>query len=333
MAAANAAGPALRELSKLEAFDFVPPFRGRAVHMLERKKPFAALGIDFVEQERRKEAEYAKLERMVRYALAQSCRQLEILDYFGDASSEVRDCQCDVCSRGRDVSTASADATAAVLPDEVVILVRQLLSAVARLRGKFGVGVVAEVLAGTGGEKAQRWGFEQLSVFGLLRAHSVKRIVAMLHRLMEAGLARQRDPDGVKFRPVIELTAAGVAVMKGEQLPPTSMVDIAPRRGVVASSSAGNGSSGMESRRVVPVEDDAVSALSPDATHRFERLRAARTQLAREKQLPPYVICHDKTLKLIAHFAPNDLESLEQVKGMGPHKVRMYGEALLQAIR
>src|SRR5205085_2283936 len=44
---------ALRELSKLEAFDYVPPFRGRAVHMLERQKPFENLGIDFVEQERR----------------------------------------------------------------------------------------------------------------------------------------------------------------------------------------------------------------------------------------------------------------------------------------
>jgi ATP-dependent DNA helicase RecQ len=190
------------------------------------------------------------------------------------------------------------------------------------------------VLAGTGGEKTQRWGFDQLSVFGLLRAHSVKRIVAMLHRLMEAGLARQRDPDGVKFRPVIELTAAGVGVMKGEQLPPASLIDLVPRRGVPAT--VGGGSDARErgeSRRVVPVEDEAVSALSPEAAERFERLRAARTQLAREKQLPPYVICHDKTLKLIAHFAPNDLESLEQVKGMGPHKVRMYGEALLEAMK
>jgi len=42
-----AANRALRELSKLEAFDFVPPFRGRAVHMLVRDKPFEQLGIDF----------------------------------------------------------------------------------------------------------------------------------------------------------------------------------------------------------------------------------------------------------------------------------------------
>jgi ATP-dependent DNA helicase RecQ len=272
-----------------------------------------------------------KLELVLKYAQTHRCRRQMILDYFGDASSEVRDCQCDVCSRGKDVSTLSAaGAGAAVLPDEVVILVRQLLSAIARLRGRFGVGVVAEVLAGTGGEKAQRWGFEQLSVYGLLRAHSVKRIVAMLHRLMEAGLARQRDPDGVRFRPVIELTAAGVAVMKGEQLPPAGLIDLVPRRGTDgAPSEARSGGT----RRVEPVLDETVTALSPEASDRFDRLRAVRLQLAREKQLPPYVICHDKTLKLIAHFAPSDLESLEQVKGMGPHKVRMYGKALLGALR
>src|SRR5207244_3937380 len=95
--------------------------------------------------------------------------------------------------------------------------------------GNFGVGVVAEVLAGADNEKTLRWRFNELSVFGLLRAHSIKRIVAMLHRLMESGLARQRDPDGVKFRPVIELTPAGVATMKAEQPPPASLEDLLPR--------------------------------------------------------------------------------------------------------
>ena len=274
-----------------------------------------------VVEELKRHARY-KLEHVLKYAQTHICRRQQILSYFGD-EQEVRDCQCDVCSRGKDVSTASAGVASAV-PEEVVVLVRQLLSGIAWLRGRFGVGVVAEVLAGVGGEKAQRWGFDGLKCFGRLRAHSVKRIVAMLHRLMEAGLARQRDPDGVKFRPVIELTAAGVAVMKGEQLPPTSLIDLIPRRGATSND---------ETRRVVPLEDEVVAALSPEASERFERLRAARLQLAREKQLPPYVICHDKTLKLIAHFAPSDLAALEQVKGMGPHKVKMYGEALLGAMR
>jgi ATP-dependent DNA helicase RecQ len=268
-----------------------------------------------------------KLELAIRYAQTHRCRREMILDYFGD-ESDVKDCNCDVCRRAEDVEAAAAEQTPLVLPDELVILVRQLLSAIARLRGKFGVGVVAEVLAGSQNDKTQRWGFDQLSVFGLLRAHSIKRIVAMLHRLMEAGLARQRDPDGVRFRPVIELTPAGVAVMKGEQLPPASLIDLIARRVEHPTTTT--------IRRIVPIDRDdpanATEALSPETADRFDRLRAVRTKLARDKQLPPYCICHDSTLKQIAHAAPADLESLERVKGMGPYKVKMYGQAFLEAI-
>jgi ATP-dependent DNA helicase RecQ len=158
-------------------------------------------------------------------------------------------------------------------------------------------------------------------VHGILKAHSVKRLVAMLHRLMEAGLARQRDPDGIKFRPVIELTAAGVAVMKGEQPPPHNLADLMPRR--------------AESRsnyKVTRLDEEVASPLSGDEADRFEKLRSLRSQLAREKQLPPYCVCHDSTLKQIARQAPGDLQSLERIKGMGPHKIKMYGDKILRAL-
>jgi len=263
-----------------------------------------------------------KLDLMIRYAQTHRCRRKMILDYFGD-EAEALECRCDVCRPGGDAGDASP-AVAAAMSDDAVTLVRQLLSAVARLHGRFGVGVVAEVLAGVDNEKAQRWGFNDLSVFGLLRAHSIKRIVAMLHRVMEAGLARQRDPEGVKFRPVMELTAAGIAVMKGQQPPPTGLADLLPRRG--------SNSSGSERPRAVShqgIEGD----FSPESQRRFERLRAIRAQLARERDLPAYCICHDTTLKLIAQAAPADADALEQVKGMGPHKVRMYGQAFLAALQ
>jgi superfamily II DNA helicase RecQ len=54
--------------------------------------------------------------------------------------------------------------------------------------------------------------------------------------------------------------------------------------------------------------------------------------MARERQLPPYCICHDRTLKLIARFAPSSPQALEAIKGMGPMKVKIYGEKLLAAI-
>jgi len=252
-----------------------------------------------------------------------------ILDYFGE-EREVGHCQCDVCRRGQEISP-QALAQAEPLPEEVVTLVRQILSAIARLHGKFGIGVVAEVLAGSQSERTMRWGFENLSVFGLLRAHSSKRIIAMLHRLMEAGLARQRDPDGVKFRPVVELTPSGAAVMKAQQPPPASLIDLAPRRS--AESNGSDNSNGSPSRSAIPRPAAPQEPLSAEESQRFERLRSARLQLAKERQLPPYCVCHDSTLRAIARSAPANLRELQLIKGIGPQKIQQYGEALLQALQ
>src|SRR5690606_1190491 len=96
------------------------------------------------------------------------------------------------------------------------------------------VSVVAEVLTGAQNERIKKWDLDSLSVYGMLRAHTIKQVVAMLHRVMEAGLARQKDPEGVKFRPVVELTLAGVEVMKGEHLPPATLADLLPKRSAAA---------------------------------------------------------------------------------------------------
>ena len=65
----------LRELVRLKAFDYVPPFRGRAVHFTQRDVPFDELNIDFAELDRRKEAEYEKLESVIEFARTPRCRQ------------------------------------------------------------------------------------------------------------------------------------------------------------------------------------------------------------------------------------------------------------------
>jgi ATP-dependent DNA helicase RecQ len=280
-----------------------------------------------------------KLELMIRYAQIHRCRRQQILDYFGDVS-EVIDCTCDVCAPGQSAAVMPAGTA---LSDEVVTLVRQLLSGVARLNGKRGVTVIAEVLAGQRSERTERWGFDQLSVFGLLSKYPTKRIIAMVHRLIEAGLVRQRDVGRDKPIFVVELTAAGINVMKGAQQPPLTLADLLPRRGTRASGTnpralgtnpralGTNPNAYREDIHDEPVIDDPTE-LDPPSQQRFERLREARTQLARDRQLPPYCICLDSTLRLIASVVPDTLERLEQIKGMGPYKVKMYGQRLLQAL-
>jgi ATP-dependent DNA helicase RecQ len=56
-------------------------------------------------------------------------------------------------------------------------------------------------------------------------------------------------------------------------------------------------------------------------------------QLATDRQIPPYCICHDSTLRSIARLAPAHLQDLQFVKGMGPRKIGQYGQTLLDAMR
>jgi len=85
----------LRELSKLESFEYVPPFRGRAIHFRRRDVPFADLKIDHETLAARKKADYEKLDQMVAFAQSRSCRQRTILEYFGDGSAA----NCGICDR------------------------------------------------------------------------------------------------------------------------------------------------------------------------------------------------------------------------------------------
>jgi ATP-dependent DNA helicase RecQ len=268
--------------------------------------------------EKRKQHAREKLELMNQFATTHRCRRQMILDYFGD-DAQVSDCGCDVCRKGQNTPLAVGAANVA---DEVVVLVRQILSGIARCRGKFGVGVVAEVLGGSTTERTEKWRLNELSTFGLLKPYPIKRIVAMLHRVLETGLARQRDPDGVKFRPVVDLTASGVSVMRGEQPPPADLADLVPSRveRVVES----------PARKRAALDDQ---PMPPEVEVRFEALRQLRTQIARERGMPPYIICHDSTLKQMALQAPADETALACVKGLGPYKIRMYGQAFLDVLR
>ena len=85
----------LRELSKLECFEYVPPFRGRAIHFRRRDIPFADLKIDHETLAARKKADYEKLDKMVAFAQSRACRQRTILEYFGDGSAA----NCGICDR------------------------------------------------------------------------------------------------------------------------------------------------------------------------------------------------------------------------------------------
>ena len=221
---------ALRELNKLRDFDYVQPFRGRAIHMLERAKPFAELQIDFAELEKRKAAEYAKLDEMMDYARSRGCRQVFVLDYFGDDNK--RPCGlCDNCGGVRDVAGVSPlalvdkskdkSAPATVEDEGDSRVVRMALAGVARTKGRVGKSLVAKMLCGSEAKDVVKRGFQKLSTFGLFKSLGQTETVAFLDELQRVRLLEQVETE--KFRPTIQLSALGEAVMRSEKPLPANL--------------------------------------------------------------------------------------------------------------
>ena len=204
----DAVARAIRGIAKMDIVDYVPPFRGRAIHLLDRKRSFQDLEIDFEELERRKKAEYEKLERMIRLASTGRCRQLEIMDYFGDPN-RVTCNRCDNCQTGQSQSIANRSSQDQLAP--ALYAIQVALSGTARTHGRFGKTIVGQMLAGSESKKLRNFGLHKLSTFGLLRAMRQTEVYKLLDWLIDQALIHQAET--TKFRPLIQISTEGRRLM------------------------------------------------------------------------------------------------------------------------
>ncbi|MCC9601832.1 RecQ family ATP-dependent DNA helicase [Stieleria sp. JC731] len=200
----------LRELKRMKGFDYVPPFRGRAVHFIQRDVPFEMVKIDFEELARRKAAEYGKLDAVIGFARSGGCRQRVILDYFGDPDS--KNCgKCDRCCVGQ--SQASGKTLQVDDADAKAILcgVRVILSGFTRMHGRFGKTMIAQMLCGSQNKKMAQWKLNRLSTYGMLSEMKQSQLCKVIDALIEHGMAVQREVD--QRRPTVEISDFGKEVM------------------------------------------------------------------------------------------------------------------------
>ncbi|MEE2641920.1 MAG: ATP-dependent DNA helicase RecQ, partial [Planctomycetota bacterium] len=201
---------AIRQMNELEFFDYISPFRGRALHVVDRGRKFGSWKIDFAEMNRRKELEYQKLRTMVDFSNSRRCRQIEILEYFGD--SEQKLCgSCDNCKGG---PAGKGRGIPARYLAGVYHTVRIVLSGVARCRGRFGRSMVCQMLWGSTSAKVSKAGMKKLSTFGLLSFLKQAEIEKLIDALIASSLIRQAEK--TRFRPTIEIGELGKDVMTGQ---------------------------------------------------------------------------------------------------------------------
>ncbi|HEY8906924.1 MAG TPA: DNA helicase RecQ [Rhodoferax sp.] len=247
-----------------------------------------------------------KLDALLGLSEATDCRRVRLLRYFDEASAPCGN--CDNCLQAPDVW----DATDAA---------RKLLSTVYRVQQMsgfgFGAGHIVDILRGKVTEKVTQRGHEALSTFGIGADLSETEWRGVLRQLLAIGAVAV---DAQAFN-TLALTEESRSVLKGE---------VPIRLRIAQPKPSTRKTQRSTSRTSAP---KAVATLDAQQQTRFAALKAWRANVAKEHNLPAYVIFHDATLMAIAQTAPQSLSDLQGISGLGVRKLEAYGEAVLTVMR
>jgi ATP-dependent DNA helicase RecQ len=235
----------------------------------------------------------ARLDALVGLAETTGCRRQQLLAHFGEAGPP-----CGNCDNCLD-PPRTWDATEAA---------RKALSGVFRTGQRYGAGHVIDVLRGERTDKVLDRGHDQVSTFGIGADLDDKTWRTLFRQLVAHGLlAVDHDRHNA-----LVLTDRARPLLRGET---GFALRLAPER----QRSRRGRSARVEIPGGVPLT-------------LFDRLRAWRAALARERNVPAYVIFHDATLRDIAVARPASRVELARISGIGDRKLDAYGAAILDEI-
>lgn len=251
----------------------------------------------------RQQIENARLNSLLAYAEAASCRRQIILNYFGETSSEP--CQnCDNCLRPPQTFNATIPA-------------QKALSAVYRSGERFGVVYLIDILHGRENEKILKFGHQRLSTYGIGKDLSREE----WHTIFRQLLARAYLSIDLEHYGVLKLTAQAKTLLQGQE-------EIFLRRDIISSKTE----SGKKTKKRNFADKNSTEDSERSDSGLFEQLRSHRMRLSKALNVPPYIIFTDATLHEMASLRPQTLDDLRSVSGIGEHKLSRWGQSFLEII-
>lgn len=258
--------------------------------------------IENSENPERRRIESHKLNAMVGFAEALSCRRRILVGYFGESPDQ--DCgNCDICLNPPEMLEVTTDA-------------QKALSCVYWLKQRFGMSYVIDVLRGAGPNHARilERGHDRLSTYGIGADQSPEYWRTLLRHLVHRGYLSQDVGD----YSVLKLLQPAKALMRGSE----TLIMARPRLRTPKAPKEKKGRRKASEFQYTPSV--------------FEALRQLRKSLADQAGLPPYMIFSDATLAEMADRRPQTLADLRTISGVGEHKLEKYGDAFvgcLQSLR
>lgn len=237
------------------------------------------------------------LRSMERYCNSVVCRHKALVEHFGQSYQGDNCSACDVCLDQLEIVADSK------------ILGQKILSCVVRLKESFGAGYVAQVLTGSQDARILENGHDQLSTYGLLKESPATHVRDWIEQLASQGFLTRTGEYNV-----LAVTPSGWEVLRGEGTP--QLLKPAAKKAKVA--------------RGTRIETTSWEGVDREL---FDVLRGVRRQLATDRNVPPFVVFADTTLRDLARRRPSTLEAFRHAHGVGDKKTSDYGEIFTDAIR
>jgi ATP-dependent DNA helicase RecQ len=304
----------------IERFD-IPGKRIRGTRLLKPDVLARNLELDRKAIAEKDKRDRAKLKSMVEMCYAEKCRQVNILEYFGEDDA-VPCGNCDACRRGGIVSSLRAGT-----PEEIEVL-RKALSGVARMSHRsedgwmprFGKGRIINMLVGSRSREVLDARLDELSTYGMLKSVGTPALQTLFREMEKLELV-ETVTEG-EF-PLLRLTTKGSEVMrKGGSIrlawPDLRKQSSSDPRGIKSD--------------VTDASGLATAELGFDEKL-FEKLKKKRADLAAREGVPPYVVFHNNTLEFFTRLKPKTVDAAMKIRGVGEQKAAKWLPEFLEVIQ
>lgn len=233
-----------------------------------------------------------KLDKMVSFCETRQCRRKYLLNYFGETAPEYCG-SCDTCIHKPEL----ADQT---------IVAQKILSAVARVREKFGLGYIVDLLRGSTSEKI-REEHKQLTVYGIGKDKPRDEWMHYTKELLSSGYLQMSDSQ----YPILQLTQKSQAVLfKGEKVFLHAPIQVTST-----------------------IKEPVIYQQHAYEKELFENLKKLRNTLAHQENVPAYLILSDSSLIDLATYLPIVTDDLSKISGFGTYKIERYGQPFLEMVQ
>lgn len=246
--------------------------------------------------DKRETLQYENLQYLIDYCHTNNCLRRSILEYFGEKVPYDR---CENCGNCLDESEMI----------DITIEAQKILSCIYRVNQRYGLVMIIDVLRGSRNKRLLEFNLDKVTTYGLMKEHSVDALREIIMTLVSKGYINITTD---KY-PVLKLTPASSNVLRGDEkvFHKKHLVEIKDTRK-------------NESRKKSYENYD---------EDLFSKLKELRYNLSLDKSIPPYMIFHDKSLKEMAFYFPQNKEVFLKISGVGEKKFDNYGEEFLNVIR